>query len=612
MSNEMFTQLPTTTAAQLSDIVCAVQGYSSPSSPGTSVQETLGQIFNLFLANTVLNNAGNPNGSVAGVTYQLCLDTTNSILYVCTTSGNAATAVWKVAGNFSVPALANEILYTSAPGVVSGTASVNNAVLVTSNSGVPSLSTTLPNAVQLNITELGTQAQALNMGGFQINNGATPTLPSDYATKQYVDTTALNGTSVYAASAGSLGTVTQSGAGVGATLTNAGAQATLLLDGVTPPVGTNELIKNTATVMTIANEGIYTVTSVGSPSTNWILTRATSYDSAVEINNTGLILVQNGSTLVGTAWYNAATIVTVDTTAFSFSEFGNIVFPISLANGGTNNSLTASNGGIVWSDASKLNILSGTATAGLALLSGSSSTPSWSNLPPITKVNIQTFTSTGTSTYTITAGTKFAVVEVLGPGGGGGGTTGGASSASAGGGGGSGGYGKKVYTIAQLGTGGTVVVGTGGTAGTSGGGNGVTGGTSSFAPATSGATLTCGGGGGGTGDAGTPITTGGGNFGGGGGGSSTNGDINIIGNNGGTGIVTGARLGGAINTGLAGVGANSIYGGGGASGTGNGPGNTFPPSGFGSGGAGSTSSSASEAGAAGTNGIVIITEYIST
>src|SRR5579872_6071555 len=105
MSNEMFTQLPTTTASQLSDIVCAVQGYSSPSVPGTSVQETLGQIFNLFLANTVLNNAGNPNGSVAGVTYQLCLDTTNTILYVCTTSGNAATAVWKVAGNFSVPAL---------------------------------------------------------------------------------------------------------------------------------------------------------------------------------------------------------------------------------------------------------------------------------------------------------------------------------------------------------------------------------------------------------------------------------------------------------------------------------------------------------------------------
>lgn len=53
--------------------------------------------------------------------------------------------------------------------------------------------------------------------------------------------------------------------------------------------------------------------------------------------------------------------------------------PFSLANGGTNNgSLTASAGGIVWSDSTKLNVLAGTATAGQVLVSGSSTTPSWS------------------------------------------------------------------------------------------------------------------------------------------------------------------------------------------------------------------------------------------
>lgn len=52
--------------------------------------------------------------------------------------------------------------------------------------------------------------------------------------------------------------------------------------------------------------------------------------------------------------------------------------PLVLNFGGTNNSLTASNGGIVWSDASKLNILSGTATALQMLQSGASATPSWS------------------------------------------------------------------------------------------------------------------------------------------------------------------------------------------------------------------------------------------
>lgn len=51
---------------------------------------------------------------------------------------------------------------------------------------------------------------------------------------------------------------------------------------------------------------------------------------------------------------------------------------LSLARGGTNASLTASNGGIVYSTASALAILSGTATANQIILSGSSTTPSWS------------------------------------------------------------------------------------------------------------------------------------------------------------------------------------------------------------------------------------------
>lgn len=104
MSNEMITQLPTVTNALLSDIIYAVQGYISPTNPGTSSQETLQQVFNLMLANTILNNAGNPNGVVAGQTYQFCVDTTNSNLYICTTSGSASSAVWtRYAGNIISP-----------------------------------------------------------------------------------------------------------------------------------------------------------------------------------------------------------------------------------------------------------------------------------------------------------------------------------------------------------------------------------------------------------------------------------------------------------------------------------------------------------------------------
>lgn len=42
----------------------------------------------------MLSNPGNPNGSVAGVLNWLCYDTTNKILYICTTAGNTTNAVW--------------------------------------------------------------------------------------------------------------------------------------------------------------------------------------------------------------------------------------------------------------------------------------------------------------------------------------------------------------------------------------------------------------------------------------------------------------------------------------------------------------------------------------
>lgn len=95
MSNEMITQLPQAANANLSDIIYAVQGYVSPASPGTSVQQTLQQVLSLVNSNIVLNFAGNPNSNVAGTVYQLCWDTTDNLLFVCTTSGTTSTAVWK-------------------------------------------------------------------------------------------------------------------------------------------------------------------------------------------------------------------------------------------------------------------------------------------------------------------------------------------------------------------------------------------------------------------------------------------------------------------------------------------------------------------------------------
>ena len=50
---------------------------------------------------------------------------------------------------------------------------------------------------------------------------------------------------------------------------------------------------------------------------------------------------------------------------------------LALTRGGTAASLTASNGGIIYSTASAMAVMSGTSTAGLALISGASTTPTW-------------------------------------------------------------------------------------------------------------------------------------------------------------------------------------------------------------------------------------------
>jgi hypothetical protein len=445
---------------------------------------------------------------------------------------------------------ANTLLYASSANTMAALATANNGVLITSSGGVPSISSTLPSAVQTNITALGAQAQALNMNSHLINNVTDPASPQDAATRNYVDQNALNGTSVYAASTGTLGTVTQSGAGPGATITNAGAQATFALDSVNPPVGTNVLIKNTSTGATAANEGVYTVTNAGSGSTNWVLTRATNFDTAAEINTTGLIVVQNGATLAGTAWYNAATIVTVDTTNFSFSQFGS--------------SLTKK---------------------------------------AITEINRQYFTS-GTSTYTPTTGTQYCFVQIVAGGGGSGGAAGSAGQLGCSGGGGGGGYSEQIYTAALLGASATVVVGSGGAAGSSGANAGGTGGTSSFTPAGAGATLTCTGGLGGAGSASSATQTNANGNNGGSGSGSTNG-INITGGNGSGGLV----VLGSGGYGIPGAGggtplAVSSFNYGVSTGT--------YAQNYGAGGSGTASGGgANVAGQAGAPGLCIVTEYIS-
>jgi len=102
-----------------------------------------------------------------------------------------------------------------------------------------------------------------------------------YTSCRVATTAAL--TAVYANGAG----------GIGATLTNSGAQAALAIDGITLAVNDRVLVKDQAAS---AQNGIYKVTDVGSNATNWVLTRTTDFDQSAEIIYLAVVAINQGST----------------------------------------------------------------------------------------------------------------------------------------------------------------------------------------------------------------------------------------------------------------------------------------------------------------------------
>lgn len=158
------------------------------------------------------------------------------------------------------------------------------------------------------------------MTGALILDTINPSTDLEAASKGYVDTIAGGFKVVLACDAATTANLnaTQAGAGVGATLTNAGAMAAFAVDGYSASLNDRILVKN----QTLSQfNGIYTVTTVGSGSANWVLTRATDYDQSTQIVPGTLIAVNMGTVNANTSWLETATVATVDTDPILFSQF---------------------------------------------------------------------------------------------------------------------------------------------------------------------------------------------------------------------------------------------------------------------------------------------------
>ena len=284
------------------------------------VANTLYEGFPFYIVN---NSSGNVTVQSSGGNTVQVMAANTSLYLTCILNSGVTAASWNGeyafnggSGSGTVnSATINDLAYYATAGTaVSGLATVNSAVLTTSSGGVPTWSTEL----------------SLALGGTNAN------------------LTASNGGIFY------------STASAGAILAGTATAGQLLTSGAsTTPAWTTTTYPATNAINTLLYaSGINTMAALATANSGVLVTSAGGVPS---IGTTLPIGVQTNITELGT--------VTVGTWTASI---------IGLPYGGTNANLTASNGGIVYSSASAMAILSGTATAHQLLLSGASAAPVWS------------------------------------------------------------------------------------------------------------------------------------------------------------------------------------------------------------------------------------------
>ena len=227
--------------------------------------------------------------------------------------------------NKTIDSTANTLTLELSEGTLTGTVAEFNTALTGESFATYGGAETLTNKTLTSPVLNGSLSGTAFLDEDTMSSNSAVATASQHSIKAYVDAVSSGldlKESSHAATTANLSSAYNNGAsGVGATLTNNSTQAALTVDGQLMVADERLLVKDQTAGL---QNGIYTVTTVGTGSSNWVLTRATDFDGSPsnEVDSGAFTFVETGTVNSDSGWVVTTDgTITIGTTAIAFSQF---------------------------------------------------------------------------------------------------------------------------------------------------------------------------------------------------------------------------------------------------------------------------------------------------